>query len=901
MKKFYPKIIAIIVSGSICFSMANPAIGAMAQGSSSDFTAGVGIMASTEINPASVESDSIEFRSFDMGSHSINDMAALGALPKVDKAWDVIYGSTLEEAFTSVIQTPDGSFIAGGYAASADSGEISAVSKGGTDGLLVKTNESGAKIWDLRIGGSGNDYFTTLINTSDGGFLAAGFTESLPGGDLNDQAMGGQDGLIVKFDANGNKLWDQIFGGSGMDRFYSVIEMENGTIAAAGESNSPISGEITENNNGGSDGLLVQLNSEGRVLWHQLFGGHGLDFFTSVIETGDGLAAAGGSYSSLTGSISEINHGSQDGLLVRFSAAGIPLWHQLFGGRAYDRFDALVHTPDGGFIAAGTTSSPRSGDISQSNLGRTDGLLVKFDDLGKPVWHQLIGGPGSDSFTGLIRSGEGHYTAVGSAGSGYQPAGGSVAEEGYGLNDALLYQFDGNGGYIWDHLTGGVGEDRFHAVLQTADGGFISAGSTDSSASGNLTDGTCGESDGLMVRHYVPALPVITKDPSDLTATIGGNAVFRAEYAGKPAPLVQWQVRQSGSDSWSNLSDAVSNSLSFITRAEDQGNTYRIIAANQWGSAVSQEASLTLQEEPVLEVIAGSSRLGTAVEVSQAAYVESEFAVLVQSDNFPDALSASTLAYALKAPVLLSKPDRLSEVTQAELKRLNVKKVFILGGSKAIGESVENALIKDLGLSVERVYGTNRYHTAVKVAELLESLQGPKNSVVLASGEDFADALSSGSYAARQNMPVMLTRRDDLSDILKSYLFNHQIQQIVLIGGESAVSEKVEDQLNQMGIDVTRIAGATRFGTSALIAEKFFPHSTRAIAVNGWDFPDALTSAPYGAWLNAPLLLVNNEKVHSEINNYLKTSPVTNVKVIGGDAAVNSAARETLLNILTSH
>lgn len=246
MKKFYPKIIAIIVSGFICFSMANPAIGAMAQGASRDFTARAGIIPPTEINPALVESDSIESHSFDMGSHSINDMAALGPLPKVDKAWDVIYGSTLEDAFTSVIQTPDGSYIAGGYAASADSGEISAVSKGGTDGLLVKTNESGAKIWDLRIGGSGNDYFTTLINTSDGGFLAAGFTESLPGGDLNDQTMGGQDGLIVKFDANGNKLWDQIFGGSGMDRFYSVIEMKNGTIAAAGESNSPISGEITE-------------------------------------------------------------------------------------------------------------------------------------------------------------------------------------------------------------------------------------------------------------------------------------------------------------------------------------------------------------------------------------------------------------------------------------------------------------------------------------------------------------------------------------------------------------------------------------------------------------------------------------------------------------------------------
>ncbi|MCI0502596.1 MAG: hypothetical protein L0Y48_03315, partial [Fusobacteria bacterium] len=101
--------------------------------------------------------------------------------------------------------------------------------KGEKDALIVRYNNNGVKIYDKIFGGIGQDEYKDVIETSDGGFIAIGYTGSPTGGDLTDVSKGGElDALAVKYDANGNKVWDKLIGGNGTDKFESIIKIGSG-------------------------------------------------------------------------------------------------------------------------------------------------------------------------------------------------------------------------------------------------------------------------------------------------------------------------------------------------------------------------------------------------------------------------------------------------------------------------------------------------------------------------------------------------------------------------------------------------------------------------------------------------------------------------------------------------
>ncbi len=825
-----------------------------------------------------------------------NLTAQSSVIPPVAQAWDRLTGGSGDDVFTSVIETADGGYLAVGYSLSSDSGELSEISSGKTDGLVVKFNAQGIRLWDRLIGSTGDDVFQSVVQTADGGYMIAGFTDSFAGGDLSDLNNGGQDGLLVRLDGSGNKVWDRLLGGHAMDRFYSVIQTADGHFVAAGESRSSNSGEITNVSNGSSDGLLVKFDDSGQMLWHQLIGGDGLDFFASVIETTDGLATAGGTYSSQTGVLTDPNNGSQDGLVVKLTDTGVPVWDQVFGGRAYDRFDALAETPDGGLIAAGTAASQRSGEIAEGNDGQDQGLLVRLDALGKPLWQKLIGGTGQDAFKTLVRTRDGNYLAAGTLGEDPEDSD-DLTDGRQGAADGLIYHFTGSGDKIWDQIGGGTGSDHYLSAIATTDGSLVMAGSSMSSASGEIRDVNNGGMDGLLVKYYVPAPPVITAQPGSLSLTAGDTAGFNSAASGNLTPYVQWQVQANEGADWIDLEGEIAGTLSFAATLAHNGTSYRAVFQNLWGTAVSAAATLTVAPAQTLDVIAGANRYLTAAAISQVSYATAETAILVQSDNFPDALAASPLAYALKAPILLTETDRLHEVTRTELRRLGAKKVIILGGLQAIEAGVEQTLKAD-GIAIERIAGNTRYQTAVKVAGRLNTLQGTPSTAVLTSGVSFADALSAGSFAARLGQPVLLTDGSYLTLDLRNYLKDHNITQVTIMGGTLVVSSEVEQQLKTAGITVKRIGGATRVETSANVATQIFGGATQAIAANGWNFPDALAAAPYAAQLNAPILLVSQDSVSTPIKTYLQTTPIMNIKVIGGDLAVDSTTRQQLLEAI---
>lgn len=302
--------------------------------------------------------------------------------------------------------------------------------------------------------------------------------------------------------------------------------------------------------------------------------------------------------------------------------------------------------------------------------------------------------------------------------------------------------------------------------------------------------------------------------------------------------------------------------------------------------------------QPTVPVIAGASRFLTANLISQAAYASADTAILVQGYNFPDALSAGPLAYALNAPILLTEKAKLTPSTQEELLRLGVKNVVILGGSFAIDPAVDQA-IQDLGMTVERISGVDRYETALKTAMKLETAAGPKSSAFLASGLKFPDALAAGSVAARQGLPILLTDGNKLSQETLDYLTNKNIKQITLIGGTLVISPEIETHLKGLGIAVTRLGGETRAETSTLIAKTYFDRNLRAFAVNGWSFADGLATAPFAARLDAPILLAGKDEVDPSVTGYVETSSVRTIWVVGGDLVVGKTVRDQLLQSMT--
>jgi hypothetical protein len=150
-----------------------------------------------------------------------------------NKQWDKTYGGTAEEEITSMVPTPDGGYLLGGWSYSGIGGEKSQASRGEADYWIVKVGADGQKQWDKRYGGSGLDYLRALVPAPDGGYLLAGTSYSGQGFDRSKPTRGGSDYWVVKLDANGNKLWDNRYGGEYWDELMAAVPRRTGDFCSA--------------------------------------------------------------------------------------------------------------------------------------------------------------------------------------------------------------------------------------------------------------------------------------------------------------------------------------------------------------------------------------------------------------------------------------------------------------------------------------------------------------------------------------------------------------------------------------------------------------------------------------------------------------------------------------------
>lgn len=293
--------------------------------------------------------------------------------------------------------------------------------------------------------------------------------------------------------------------------------------------------------------------------------------------------------------------------------------------------------------------------------------------------------------------------------------------------------------------------------------------------------------------------------------------------------------------------------------------------------------------------IAGSDRYLTAVAISQEGWKAAEYAVLARGDQFADALCAGPLAQKYNGPILLTQPNSLNTAVLQELKRLGVKHLFIVGGTGAISQGIEDAL-KGAGIpTIERIFGESRYETSVKIAEKI----GLTGKVVLATGSDYPDALSISSIAAKLGMPILLSTKDVLPASVGSYLQGKSISQTYLVGGTGVLSAKLEAAVAHP----CRIAGNDRYETNMAVLKQFeeeFKFNNIYVAIGGGpkgsEFADALTGAVLAAKNSSPLLLTG-KTLPAGTSVYLKTKIRLDSKVtgLGGSQAVSAAVLSDIL------
>ena len=287
--------------------------------------------------------------------------------------------------------------------------------------------------------------------------------------------------------------------------------------------------------------------------------------------------------------------------------------------------------------------------------------------------------------------------------------------------------------------------------------------------------------------------------------------------------------------------------------------------------------------------LGGANRYETAAKISQSGWTTSDYAIVANGEGYADALCASPLAKANNAPILLTTNGSLSQNALDELKRLKVKHVIVVGGTGVVSDSVLNS-IKAQVTDVERIGGQDRYETSVKIAEKL----GTVTKVVVASGEGYADALSTGPAAAINGVPIILTRSNILPNVTSNYIkANPQITQTYVIGGTAAVSNSAVNSLPS----VKRLGGQDRYATNIAVLKEFassFNFSSIYTALGsgpiGNEFADAITGGALAAKNRSPLV-ITGKALSSVTTDFLKEKGFTNsiLIVLGGTANISDA------------
>ncbi|RQD76764.1 MAG: hypothetical protein D5R97_04070 [Candidatus Syntrophonatronum acetioxidans] len=296
------------------------------------------------------------------------------------------------------------------------------------------------------------------------------------------------------------------------------------------------------------------------------------------------------------------------------------------------------------------------------------------------------------------------------------------------------------------------------------------------------------------------------------------------------------------------------------------------------------------EPDPVLEVsrVAGQDRYATSAAISRLISNPAETVILARGDDYADALAGAPLAEALKATLLLTRTEGLPSSIERELDKLKPRKVIILGGVKAVSARQEESL-QAKGYQVDRIAGANRYDTAAEIAYQLAIFKGGGiREGVVVTGESFPDALAAGAYAAREGIPIIPVRRDNLPGEIENLLNVLDLDNVIVIGGEAAVSSKVYHETGAS----RRVYGADRYRTAVAVARELMPSATSLVLARGDDFADALGGSLLAVRRRGTILLSYPDRLPSPVAEKIDRNNYQTLYLLGGPGALSPSLEE---------
>lgn len=381
-------------------------------------------------------------------------------------------GGSVNESGRSVINTSDGGYIVAGYTQSIDGDIETTQNTIQYDFWVLKFNASDNLQWQKTYGGSKDDKAFKIIKTSDNGFAIVGYGKSADGDVETNEGF--DDVWVLKLDSNGTIVWKKTTGFSGADQGFSIIQTSDGGYFIGSILDVTASGGLGNSKkaakHAGGDYWGIKLNTNGDIAWRKYFGGTNTDTCYDVAEATDGYLLIGSSDSNDVDI--KNNKGSYDFWVVKVDKSGKLLWEKSFGGTEIDEARAITKANDGNFIIVGDTRSSDK-DISQNN-GGADLWVIKITSQGELLWQKNYGGSSFDVGRSIKKTLNGDFLISGSSRS---------ADNNFinkGQNDALIMKIDTDGNLLWQKTVGGTEIDFCYDAVELTNGDIIAVGESSS-------------------------------------------------------------------------------------------------------------------------------------------------------------------------------------------------------------------------------------------------------------------------------------------------------------------------------------------------------------------------------------------------------------------------------------
>ena len=411
------------------------------------------------------------------GSIGIFPFQSIKAETAPDVTWTKLLGTSTIEYSMAVATESDGSIFITGYTRGDLDGEINA---GYLDAFLTKYSSDGTKAWTKLLGTSIVEYSQGVATASDGSIFITGVTLGNLDGEIN---AGLLDAFLTKYSSDGTKAWTKLIGTSNSDESYGVATASDGSIYITGYTQGNLDGGT---NAGGYDAFLTKYSSDGTKAWTKLLGTSTTEYSQGVATASDGsIYITGYTLGNLDG---EINAGSHDAFLTKYSSDGTKAWTKLLGTSTVDYSRGVATASDGSIYITGVTQGNLDGG---TNAGSYDAFLTKYSSDGTKAWTKLIGTSNSDESYGVATASDGSIFITG------YTQGNLDGEINAGSYDAFLTKYSSDGTKAWTKLIGTSNTEESYGVATASDGSIYITGYTQGNLDGEIN---AGNSDAFLMK-----------------------------------------------------------------------------------------------------------------------------------------------------------------------------------------------------------------------------------------------------------------------------------------------------------------------------------------------------------------------------------------------------------------